>query len=125
MLPTLLYEALPLVYLIGGAAMLSSNQDPLILVSALIFYCAGAVVWVMRSENRRTDHHAYPAHKLFFLPERLYEFIPFIHLLIGLWLLRNNSQWLIVIFGSLLIVWALFCELKRHQSRRHNRPTLF
>ena len=66
MLPILLYEVLPLVYLFGGTILLVFGQSALVLVSATLFYCAGAFIWIMRSENRRTDSRVGPSHKFIF-----------------------------------------------------------
>ena len=116
MLPILLYEVLPLVYLFGGTILLVFGQSTLVLVSATLFYCAGAFIWIMRSENRRTDSRVGPSHKFIFLPEILYEVKPFFYLFIGLLLLRNAE---FLIAGSLIIFWALVCEIRRSRHRQH------
>lgn len=116
MLPILLYEVLPLVYLFGGTTLLVFGQSNLVLVSATLFYCAGAFIWIMRSENRRTDIRVGPSHKFIFLPETLYEVKPFFYLFIGLLLLRNEE---FLIAGALIIFWALLCEVRRSRNRKH------
>jgi len=116
MLPTLLYEALPLIYLSSGSVMLTIGQSTLTLAAAVLLFFAGAFIWIMRSENRRTDHRVGPAHKFIFLPETLYEFKPFFYLFIGLLLLRNEE---FLIAGSLIIFWALVCEVRRSRHRQH------
>lgn len=80
MLPILLYEPLPLIYLCGGATLLATGENGLLLMSASLFYWAGALIWVIRSKNRRTDvlaSRGYPTHKFLLFPESLYEFRPF------------------------------------------------
>ena len=116
MLPILLYEVLPLVYLFGGTILLVFGQSALVLVSATLFYCAGAFIWIMRSENRRTDSRVGPSHKFIFLPEILYEVKSFFYLFIGLLLLRNAE---FLIAGSPIIFWALVCEIRRSRHRQH------
>ena len=88
MLPALLYEMLPLTYISAGALMISAGQELLVLLSAFLFYCAGSIIWVMRSENRRTDHRIAPAHKQLFLPEWMYELKPFVYMFLGVVLIR-------------------------------------
>jgi len=116
MLPTLLYEALPLIYIASGSVMLTTGQSSLTLAAAVLLYFAGAFIWIMRSENRRTDRRTGPSHKFIFLPEALYEFKPFFYLFIGLLLIRNE---VFLIAGALIIFWALFCEIRRSRNRKH------
>lgn len=116
MLPTLLYEALPLIYVSSGSVMLTIGQSSLTLTAAVLLYFAGACIWIMRSENRRTDRRVGPSHKLIFLPETLYEFKPFFYLFIGLLLIRNEE---FIIAGALIIFWALLCEIRRSRNRQH------
>nr|WP_321269000.1 hypothetical protein [uncultured Tolumonas sp.] len=122
MLPVLVYEALPLIYISSGSIMLTIGQSPLTLIAALLLYCAGASIWIMRSDNRRTDHHMVPSHKLFLLPETLYEIKPFFYLFTGLLLVRNEE---FLIVGSLIIFWALLCVFRRIRHRRHVNRHLF
>lgn len=122
MLPVLLYEALPLTYISSGSIILVVGQSSLALTAAVLLYFAGTVIWIMRSDNRRTDHHMVPSHKLFLLPETLYEIKPFFYLFTGLLLVRNE-QFLIV--GSLIILWALVCLFRRIRHRQHVNRHLF
>nr|WP_321240185.1 hypothetical protein [uncultured Tolumonas sp.] len=122
MLPVLLYEALPLIYLSSGSVILVVGQSALALTAAVLLYCAGVFIWVMRSENRRTDRRVGPSHKFIFLPETLYEFKPFIVLFIGLLLVKNEA---FLIVGVLIIFWALFCVFRRIHHRRHVNRHLF
>lgn len=116
MLPTLLYETLPVIYLSSGSVMLTIGQSTLTLAAAVLLYFASAFIWIMRSENRRTDHRTGPSHEFLFLPEALYEFKPFFYLLIGLLLIRNDE---FLIAGALIIFWALLCEVRRSRNRKH------
>lgn len=122
MLPVLLYEALPLIYLSCGSVILVISQSALDLTAAVLLYCAGAFIWIMRSENRRTDRRVGPSHKFIFLPETLYEFKPFIVLFIGLLLVKNEA---FLIVGALIIFWALLCVFRRIRHRRHVNRHVF
>ncbi len=122
MLPILLYEPLPLIYLCGGAVMLAKAESGLLLISAFLFYWAGAIIWVIRSKSRRTDTHYYRynlSHKFFVFPEPLYEFRPYFYSFIGILLFRNTGQTVWLVTGSLLILWAIFCLYRRSVNRRH------
>ena len=116
MLPTLLYEMLPIMCLFLGVLLLNMAHEFLLLFSAVLFYWAGAITWMMRSEYRRTDDQNIIAHTLLFFPELLYEILPFINLFIGIILLRNTQLYL-VIAGTILILWALYYATKRYVYR--------
>lgn len=119
MLPILLYEPLPLLYLCGGTVILATGQSVLMLISAFLFYWAGALIWIIRSKNRRTDLRTKPPKKFLFFPESLYEFRPFFYAFIGILLLRNTGQTVWLVAGAILISWAMFCLYRRSLNRRH------
>ena len=119
MLPALLYEMLPLTYISAGALMISTGQELLVLLSAFLFYCAGSIIWVMRTENRRTDHRIAPAHKQLFLPEWMYELKPFVYMFLGVVLIRFQFHTVWVVLGLLLISWGIICVYRRSRHRHH------
>lgn len=119
MLPTLLYEMLPVLCLAVGALLLNVAQEVLILFSAVLLYWAGAITWMMRSEYRRTDNRDIVVDTVFIFPELLYELLPFLNLFIGIILIRNTQQPAFVVAGSILILWALYCAAKRYKYRCH------
>ena len=126
MLPTLLYEMLPIICLFFGTLLLNMAHGFLLLFSAVLLFWAGAIMWMMRSEYRRTDDQNIIVHTLLFFPELLYEILPFIHLFIGIILLRNTQQPYFMIAGGMLILWALYCATKRYVYRCHvYRPIKF
>jgi len=126
MLPTLLYEMLPIMCLFLGVLLLNMAHEFLLLFSAVLFYWAGAITWMMRSEYRRTDDQNVIVHTLLFFPELLYEILPFINLFIGIILLRNTQQLYLAIAGTILILWALYCATQRYVYRCHvYRPIKF
>jgi len=119
MLPTLLYEMLPIMCLFFGVLLLNMAHELLLLFSAVLFYWAGAITWMMRSEYRRTDDQNIIVHTLLFFPELLYEMLPFINLFIGIILIRNTQLPYSTIAGTILILWALYCAAKRYVYRSH------
>jgi hypothetical protein len=64
MIPLIIYEALPTVYLTMGVLLLSFAELPLLLFSASVFYFVGAAIWIMRSAYRRTDNASVPQKKM-------------------------------------------------------------
>ncbi len=119
MLPLMLYEMLPLIYLTGGAVMLGIGEYWLILFSAMLFYSGGALIWIMRSDNRRTDHDPPNANKKSSLPEWLYEIKPFIYIFLGIMLMRSELHISGFVGGLLFICWGLYCLLRRSSHRHH------
>ena len=122
MLPILLYEPLPLIYLCGGAALLAKGESGLLLISAGLFFWAGALIWILRSKSRRTDIRPTRQHfspKYLFFPEALYEFRPFFYSFVGILFIRNTGQTFWLVTGSILILWAVYCLYRRAVNRRH------
>lgn len=87
MIPVLIYEALPAVYTLFGLSLLISSDLPLVLFSANIFYFVGSTIWIMRSAHRRTDN-VKALSKRWLLPDLVYEFKPFLQILMGGLMLR-------------------------------------
>lgn len=91
MIPQRIYESLPYVYMSLGLAILCSVKNPYAFSSALLFVLAGAVVWVVRSEHRRTRHRlSSQVHGM--LPFWCYELLPFSYLTLGLSLLAYSEN---------------------------------
>ncbi len=61
MLPPWIYEQLPLLYLLLSAALWSFAHSPLLWLAATLLFAVGALIWMMRSNYRRTDLVIYPA----------------------------------------------------------------
>lgn len=126
MLPILLYEMLPIICLFFGTLLLNMAHGFLLLFSAVLLFWAGAIMWMMRSEYRRTDDQNVIVHTLLFFPELFYEILPFINLFIGIILLRNTQQLYFIIAGTILILWAFYCATKRYVYRCYvYRPIKF
>ena len=83
MLPLWIYEQLPLLYLLLSAVLWFFAHSPLLWLAAILLFVVGALLWMMRSNYRRTDLVIYPA-KRWLQPEWYYEALPFLWLALGL-----------------------------------------
>lgn len=117
MLPSWLYEPLPALYLLASAGLLLT-QSPLLWLASTALFAAGAVIWMMRSNYRRTDLVVFPA-KRWFQPELLYECQPFLWLALGLLLLRLPGN--TALLALLPCLWGGRCLWARRQHRHHAR----
>lgn len=82
MLPKSVYETLPYMYLGGGMSEVVYFDSMVAMFSGVLFFVAGAMVWVMRSNHRRKDVEIKrKQHGRF--PEAVYEFVPFMYLALG------------------------------------------
>ena len=121
MLPRLLYESLPLFYLLAGLLFLVVTKQPLLLFAGLLLYTCGTLIWVMRSGNRRTDNIRY-ANKRNMTPEWLYEIQPFIQIGLVLLLWRQPLALWLQLLSLPLVAWALICLQRRSHFRHHKIP---
>lgn len=122
MIPLIIYEALPAVYLTIGVLLISFSELPLLLFSASVFYFVGAAIWIMRSAYRRTDKFSVPQ-KRWILPDLFYEFKPFLHILTGTVLIRYSSG-SITVAGFCLVLLAVK-HLSQRQANRKCTSHLF
>lgn len=81
-LPKFVYEALPYFYLLVGAVLVVVLESPITFASGVLFYLAGAAVWVVRSSHRRknSSKQIENRHGRFVFPEMLYEYLPFAYM---------------------------------------------
>jgi hypothetical protein len=123
MIPQRIYESLPYVYMSLGLAILCSVKNPYAFSSALLFVLAGAVVWVVRSEHRRTRHRlSAQVHGM--LPFWCYELLPFSYLTLGLSLLAYSENTLMYPSAVILTVLGLQVWTLRALQRRPGANTV-
>jgi len=117
MLPKHIYELLPYLYLLVGVLCFALLPHPLGAWSGWIFLHAGGLVWVMRSNRRRQNTTA--ASDSSQLPFWLYEFLPFLTIGSGLFLLlRFDNPWLLpsailLLVAGLQIWWLRYAQRHR------------
>ncbi|WP_428033615.1 hypothetical protein [Amphritea sp.] len=115
-LPTPLYESTPyLCFATCSLLAILYNQVPAMLLAALTLYLYGSALWIMRSNYRRRDRRE---HRLLlsqisrgniegYLPEWLYESLPFFYLIGGVICYTLISPPLSFISGTLLVLAGL------------------
>jgi hypothetical protein len=118
MLPSWLYEQLPNFYLLLSAGLLLFAHSPLLWLAASLLFVAGALVWMMRSNYRRTDLVIFPASHCF-QPEWYYEALPFLWLALGLLLLRLPDT--PALLALLPCLWGSRCLWARRRHRHHTQ----
>ena len=121
MLPFVIYEPLPFVYLGCGLLLLGSAGQPVLLLAGLALYLAGSLAWFRRSAYRRPDKQRQPYQQGW--PAWLYESRPFALILLGLLMLRLATH---PVFLIPALIWCLlggYQLLQRHHHRfLHSRP---
>ncbi|MNC30753.1 hypothetical protein D3C75_790460 [compost metagenome] len=116
MLPPWIYEQLPLLYLLLSAVLWFFAHSPLLWLAAILLFVVGALLWMMRSNYRRSDLVIYPA-KRWLQPEWYYEALPFLWLALGLVLLRQPDT--TALLALLPCLWGGRCLWTRRRHRHH------
>ena len=124
MLPPSIYELLPGSYLLIGSSIISSSNNPLVVIAGCLFFSSGSWIWIwiLRSNNRRVDKEVkyyMLIFRHFYLPDTLYELLPFINIFTGLLLIRLQIHPVVAIAGAAFITWAFYCIIKRYLFRKN------
>ena len=109
-----IYEVLPYTYIALGVLVVVVLDSPLTYASGVLFYIAGAVVWVMRSGYRRKNKKQRIANRQgsIVFPELVYEYLPFVYIGMAVTLVVLFSTPLAYIPGGILamaglLVWMI------------------
>ncbi|MBZ9612519.1 hypothetical protein [Rheinheimera maricola] len=124
MLPMKLYEILPYGYVAAGSSVMLSVESWLALVSGLLIMIAGAVIWVLRSDNRRSDMRNAREKYGGVLPFWLYELLPFSYFILALLLFSATSNMYVYPSAMILMIVGLQLWLLRGSYRKHSRPKI-
>lgn len=112
MLPKTVYESLPYFYLAIGIVEITCYQTLLTSLSGMLFFTAGAIMWVLRSDNRRRDL-VFNRKDDYGVNRELYELKPFVYIVIGVLAARWNDFY-VVHFGAVAFaLYGLFVLIKR------------
>jgi len=125
MIPKVIYEISPYVYMAGGLAEITYFKTLVTTGSGLLFYVAGALIWVLRSNNRRTDPEG--MRKLINSNQSFYELKPFFLIAMGVLLFTWLNTWmalpfaaLTIVIGAYLVVVRAVYRNKKVSFRRHS-----
>lgn len=115
-LPSAVYENLPYGYfLVSGALFTIGDSWPLVF-SGAVFYLTACVVLVRRSAYRRLDKIKHKTKRIW-LPELLYEFLPYTLSAVAIFLLMISTNNLVQFVAFALMVWAIRNLICRHNNR--------
>lgn len=120
MLTKPLYEILPFGYMALGSSSFIALDINYALVAATVVFVLGARIYVMRSQNRRTD--SVRRRKPGYLPEMIYNFLPFIYLIAALAIFKFLPKDLYPIVAICLLSYGLYILVRRSLYRRHQLP---
>ncbi|ABN60743.1 hypothetical protein RJP56_07250 [Shewanella baltica] len=120
MLTKPLYEILPFGYMALGSSSFIALDINYALVAATVVFVLGARIYVMRSQNRRTDSAR--RRKSGYLPEMIYNFLPFIYLIAALAIFKFLPKDLYPIVAICLLSYGLYILVRRSLYRRHKLP---
>ena len=124
MLPTKLYEALPYTYVASGIGIMLSSPLLLATAAGCLLALAGAVVWVLRSENRRSDIRNARQKYGGVLPYWCYELLPFSYSMLALLLFVHSDNLYLYPFAMILLVLGIQLWMLRRSYRKHQRPVM-
>ncbi|MBT1444528.1 hypothetical protein KJI95_08295 [Shewanella sp. JM162201] len=115
------YESLPYLCMIAAATTLFWQRTPLTISAGLVLFFAGAKIYIMRSDNRRTDPSR--KRKKGSWPKSLYELFPFLCLALSAMLLgMPDASWMIL--PSLaMMAYSLYVLASRANYRHHQIPS--
>ncbi len=122
MLPSAIYELMPGSYLLIGSSLINTSDNPLVVIAGCLFFVSGTWIWILRSNNRRVDKgvkYYMLIFRHFYLPDTLYELLPFINIFTGIILIRLQIHPAVAITGAVFITWAFYCIAKRYLFRKH------
>lgn len=122
MLPEKMYEMVPYAYVGSGIGIMLGFDSWYTLLAGVLMAAAGAVVWVLRSDHRRSDikdaRHKYGG----VLPFWLYELLPFSYFMLALLLFVVSDNVYLYPFAMILLVIGVQLWGLRSSYRKHQRP---
>lgn len=122
MWPEKVYEVLPYAYVSAGVAVMVSFDSVLAFAAGALMAAAGAVVWVLRSDNRRSDIKNAREKYGGVLPFWLYELLPFSYFMLAVMLFTGSDNVYFYPFAMILLVIGVQLWLLRSSYRKHQRP---
>ena len=120
MVPGKVYEILPYAYIAAGVTVPLLLKSWLGLFSGVLLMVLGAVVWVMRSDNRRSD--GFRNHNHGSMPFWLYECLPFSYGIAAVLIFMLSENIYLFPSAAILLVVGLQLWFMRGLYRKHIKP---
>ena len=117
MLPKFIYESLAYINLSIGVAEICFFHSFWTAFSGAMFFGAGAVMWVLRSDNRRKDTRT-KARYQYKRGRELYEIKPFFYIVFGLLVTNWIDTPTLHLAGAAVALFGFYVLLKRGIYRR-------
>lgn len=121
MFPKGIYEVLPYTYMSVGIVEIGFVESIMATISGVVLFLAGAIVWVMRSNARRTD--PVTTRRNTNSGEILYELKPFILIMLGAMVITYFNYWMVYPIAGLVCLLGFYIILIRN-THRHRRVKL-
>lgn len=116
--PKFIYENLPYLYLLVSGYLIAYFDNWGAFVSAALFYFAGCIILVTRSDHRRTDKKKIKKKNSYTIPTIVYEYLPYCYCAIALVLLLKTNHVSLQFLAIVLMIFALRNLLCRGSNRR-------
>lgn len=121
-LPAKLYEPLPYAYIAVGSAILLAINSWLAVICGLLVLFAGAVIWILRSDHRRSDIKDARNKYGGVLPFWFYEMLPFNYSILALLLFTGSDNVYLYPSAMIMLVVGIQLWVLRSSYRKHQRP---
>jgi hypothetical protein len=116
--PKPIYEVVPYLYMSGGIAEVSYIKGLLGTSAGVLLFLSGALIWVLRSNARRTDSEV--TRKEIKNNEVVYELKPFLLILGGFLCVAYFNQMLLYPIAGFMILIGVYLVLIRSTYRTQN-----
>ncbi|WP_445946679.1 hypothetical protein [Shewanella sp.] len=115
-----IYELLPFTYMAIGGLSLLYLEPKYAIAAAILIYLLGARIYILRSNNRRTDLKR--KRKQGIMPQTLYNYLPFLCILAASILYRLVPRDSSVLIAICLLTYGLYILMRRASYRNHRVP---
>jgi len=122
MWPEKVYEVMPYAYVSAGIGVIISFDSVLTRVAGVLMACSGAVIWILRSNSRRSDIKNAREKYGGVLPFWLYELLPFSYFILAVMLFATSENIYFYPFAMILLVIGVQLWVLRSSYRKHQRP---
>jgi hypothetical protein len=115
-----IYELLPFTYMAIGGLSLLYLEPKYAIAAAILVYILGARIYILRSNNRRTDLRR--KRKQGLMPSAVYNYLPFICILAASALYRFVPKDSSALIAICLLTYGIYILMRRASYRNHRVP---